>query len=145
MEPYVLRAVILWFSSLLGKQLQDYGRPKIFEYFVLDWKGVQGGGREPKADTGRNTEGTEESNEKQAKRLAIINERETVWDLIDDGIGIEIKGDSFLITSWLNGQWTVSNKQYQCRIDKCVQDIYQQLVLGLSVQEEQTQKMLEKK
>ena len=42
-----------------------------------------------------------EALEKQARRIALINERETVWDLTTDGIGVEIKGRNIILELYI--------------------------------------------
>eukprot|EP00959_Pyramimonas_sp_CCMP1952_P095826 2003750-Pyramimonas_sp.AAC.1 len=43
--------------------------------------------------------------DKLAKRLAILNERATVWDVVSDGLPVELCGDSLLIINWVRGKW----------------------------------------
>ncbi len=61
--------------------------------------------------------------EKLAKRLAILNERATVWDVVSDGLPVELCGDSLLIINWVRGKWRVGNNVYQKRVDKLVDKI----------------------
>eukprot|EP00959_Pyramimonas_sp_CCMP1952_P025890 543494-Pyramimonas_sp.AAC.1 len=61
---------------------------------------------------------SEKDTQKLAKRLAIIYERQTVWDIVSPGFGVEIKGDSLLVNNWLTGRWRCDNKQYQRRVDR---------------------------
>ena len=39
--------------------------------------------------------------------MAANNENEPTWDLSDDGIGLELTGDSLLICNWINGLWKI--------------------------------------
>ena len=102
----------------------DYGRPKMFEYFVQSWKPLpgRGGPRNIKQDT---TDQDPKALDKQAKRLMTIFERTTVWDVMTEGLGLEIRGDSLLIQSWLTGRWRCDNKIYQQRVDTCVNEMFE--------------------
>ena len=102
---------------------------RAFEYFIV--RGVGGGGQ----DRDEHKEGCEETlgaalsgpaAEKMARRLAIINERETTWDLCEGGTGLECCGDSLLVTNWTSGIWKVGGGaigegfRYQNRVDRVV-------------------------
>ena len=102
---------------------------RAFEYFII--RGVGGGGR----DRDEHKEGCEHllsqslsgpAADKTAKRMAIINERTTVWDLCDAGVGLELCGDSLLVTNWTAGIWKVGGGaigegfRYQDRVDRVV-------------------------
>ena len=115
-------AFLQTWEALLG----TYKRPKIYEYFCTDWKHVPGGvvGREFKSGTGMNEDGNEGDNTQLARRLAIINERQAVFDIMSNGVGIEIKGDSLLVQSWLTGRWRCHNRAYRERVHSCINDMY---------------------
>eukprot|EP00959_Pyramimonas_sp_CCMP1952_P064713 1350995-Pyramimonas_sp.AAC.1 len=50
-------------------------------------------------------EGTPAFNDKLAKRIALQNMKEVVYDLDSFGIPVYISGDSLLVVSWLQGVW----------------------------------------
>ena len=59
-----------------------------------------------------------EAAEKLAKRIASNFERQTVWDVCSPGVGLELVGDSMLVTQWANGCWRANSKQYETRVDR---------------------------
>ncbi|CAK0851825.1 unnamed protein product [Prorocentrum cordatum] len=60
---------------------------------------------------------------KLAQRLAVLNERQTAWDIGSPGIGLELCGDSLLITEWINGRWWVGSNTYKARVDEVIQKL----------------------
>ena len=64
--------------------------------------------------------------EKLSKRLAALNERASVWDTCEPGIGLEMCGDSLLVCNWLAGVWKVGGGdrgeglRYQVRVDRFI-------------------------
>ena len=102
---------------------------ELFDYFIIRGEGGGGQGRDEYKDGCDHILGAELSGpaaEKMAMRLATICERETVWDLCDPGVGLELCGDSLLVCNWTSGVWKVgggSNGEgfrYQDRVDRVV-------------------------
>jgi len=133
--PYILAYGPTWWEAVSGSYrsflemwqnlLCTYNKTKLFYYFVQNWKGCPAhyAPREETFDHERTP--TEKENQKQAMRLAQIAERQTVWDIVSPGIGIELKGDSLLVSQWLTGRWRCDNKQYMRRIACCIDSMEQ--------------------
>eukprot|EP00959_Pyramimonas_sp_CCMP1952_P420508 8808309-Pyramimonas_sp.AAC.1 len=74
--------------------------------------------------------------EKLAKRLAALIEQDTMWDLIGDGMGLELSGDPLLICNWINGLWKVGGgkggggRAYRARVDRIIQTLESLAELG---------------
>ena len=58
----------------------------------------------------------EKQNAITARRLAITNMMATIWDFKQDGIGVEIAGDSLTVIKWATGQWAVTQYGYRKRL-----------------------------
>ena len=108
--------------------LAHCGLTSVLDYFVR--KSPGGGGRE-REDSKRSCMEEVEAlafgcTEKAQRRLAAINDRATVWAEGEDGIGLEMIGDSLLVCNWADGVWRVGFGQngngfrYQSRVDALI-------------------------
>jgi len=111
--------VKLW-RTILG----HFNKHKIFEYWYVATTGPSWSSTQFEAK--QSTEGTTpEALEKQSKRLATRCQRATVWDVLSEGIGVDLQGDSILVSSWLQGKWRCHNQGYAGRLAECVETMYE--------------------
>ena len=110
----------LSFLSFSSSFLKLCGHAKAYEYFIVRGKGPGGGSQEekPRMEEMFSRAVSGEAAEKLAKRIASNFERQTVWDICSPGIGLELVGDSMLVTQWANGCWRANSKQYETRVDR---------------------------
>ena len=116
------------FVDCSRKFLDSCGLSSAFEKFVV--RGGGGARRERMKEDGEEMMArplSAKESLKLAYRLAVLYEQETDWDLLNDGIGLEMAGDSLLICNWTNGLWKIDGGvgggayTYRARIDKIVQ------------------------
>ena len=108
------------FLSFSSNFLKSCGHAKAYGYFIVRGQGPGGGSQEekPRMEETFSRAVSGEAAEKLAKRIASNFERQTVWDVCSPGVGLELVGDSMLVTQWANGCWRANSKQYETRVDR---------------------------
>lgn len=113
-----------WWDSLQPSMWTEFARhtvgENLFALFQSQLKGIVRGQRDQQmeedeeGDLERQRRLKEEEKQKEitARRLAITNMMATDWDFKQEGIGIEIVGDSLTVIKWLTGQWAVQQYGY---------------------------------